>query len=258
MRLRTIPAGLLLALCLAAPASAQMPPIPDIDLPRLPNPDEVARFRMTITGGQSTSLSFTFAPPAGECVEVTTGTISETWNYARGKAVIVKFRRYGKNVFMDREGRRLGDLAFGTTGTVIRNAEGSFNRTGPRGCAFYAALNDSPECGKEFKVTRNMRFFYQGGVIKVEGTNQSPLPRNPAEACTTEHDVLTPEFPYTIPVKGRLSRQRIFGAKRGIKMELTGKSVPVLPTMPYTTIHESRGNASLEFTLTRLPDRRRG
>jgi hypothetical protein len=257
MRTRPALAILLLSLVLAAPAAAQAPQLPDIDLPNLPKPDDVARFRMTITGGQTTSLSFTFAPPAGACTEVTTGTISETWNYARGKAVIVKFRRYGKNVFMDREGRKLGDLAFGTTGTVIRNAEGSINRTGHPSCAFYKALYETPDCDKLFKVTRNMHFAYQRGVISVEGANQSSLPRNPAEACTYEHDVLSPEFPYTIPVKGRLPRQRIFGAKKGIKMELKGRSVPVLSTMPYTTIHDSRGNATLEFTLTRLPNKKR-
>ena len=253
MRTRSIPATVLLSLCFAAPASAQ---IPDIDLPKLPAPDDVARFRMTVTGGQHTSLSFRFEPPAGECVEVTTGTISETWNYARGRSVIVKFRRYGKNVFMDREGRRLGDLAFETVGTVVRNAEGSYNRTGPRGCAFYAALNDDPACGESFDVRRNMRFHYGQGVIKVVGAEQSPLPSNPAEACTTEHDVLTPEFPYAIPVKGRLPARRIFGARKGIKMELKGKSLAPLPLL-YTTINEWSGNASLEFTLTRLPAKKK-
>lgn len=253
MRLPTVLAAAVIfpLAALAAPAQAQLPP--DIPLPNLPKPDEVAKFQMTVSGLQTVSVDYKWEPPAGVCQVILAGSLTENWRYERGRRVEIVFRRYGNNVFVSRQGRRIGDLAFGTTGSLHRYATGSLNEIGPRpACRGYRALNDEPDCGKEFKVRRNLRLNYQAGVMTVESSEGGgSIPSNPASGCGNDTDVLSPEYPTFIKGKSKLTRARIFGSKKGIRLDLKGRAIqPLEPA--YVTVNGYSGQSVVELTLTRI------
>jgi hypothetical protein len=227
-------------------AAPQVPNVPDVDLPPLPKPDEKAHFALTVSGDQSASVKYTFEVPSPDCPLKSEGEVSEGWHFERGKAVVIEFRRYGKNVFISRRGREIGDLAFGTTGTLSRGSKGTVTD-----CRGTLPVGQSPVCDKDFNVHRDFRISYQGGVIAVEASFNKGIPRNPAEACGIDIDVLSPEFPTVIKTRAALPVKRVFGAKKGIKLKLKGSwPRPVPPA--YTRIDEYFGAAEVELTLTRL------
>lgn len=232
--------------------SLAAPQIPDTDveLPPLPKADEVAKFKMTVHGQQDVTVDYKFEVPSPECSIVQRAAVSEDWHYFRGKKVVIEFRRYGDNVFISREGRRIGDLSFGTTGELTREASGTVED-----CRGTFTINQSPDCDETFDVTRNLQLSYQGGVIAVEPLDRRSLPRNPAEQCGIDSDVLSPEYPSVIKSKAALSAKQVFGAKKGINLKLKGKAVQPFPPA-YTTINRYSGEAILELTLTRIPPKK--
>ncbi|HST69121.1 MAG TPA: hypothetical protein VLI94_05640 [Solirubrobacterales bacterium] len=232
-----------LASSLAAP---QVPDV-DVDLPPLPKADETAKFKMTVHGQQGVSVAFKFEVPSPDCTLVHKGEVTENWHYERGKKVVIEFRRYGDNVFISRQGRQIGDLAFGTTGYLVRTASGS-----TEDCRGTFILNQSPDCGKKFNASRDFRLSYQNDTIAVEAAvGKGGIPRNPAEQCGNDTDVLSPEYPTFIKAKAGLSAKRIFNAKKGIELKLRGRAIkPLAPA--YTTIDHYSGESILELTLTRI------
>jgi len=240
-------AALVLGLA-AAPARAGVP------LPHLPDPTAVAKYKLTVSGAQNVLVDYRFEPPASDCSSVTLGEVSEHWQYARGKAVVLVFERFGGKrgpVLVRRQGRRRGDLAFATQGKLTRAASGSYEEFGPHPpCRSRMELNVDPSCSQPFKVTRNLRVAYVSGKFTVEGA--SDLPRNPSK-CGNDTDVLTPEFPIFSPATGRLSAAAIFARKKGFKVTIKSKpQVGPLPVQPYTTITRYFFQNELEFTLTRI------
>lgn len=246
---------LLIALAvLACPAfaaqSVAAPQIPDTDveLPPLPKADEVAKFKMTVHGQQVVGVDFKFEVPSPNCTLVHRGKVSESWQYERGKKVVIEFRRYGSNVFISRQGRPINDLAFNTTGYVVREASGT-----TEDCRGTFTLNQSPDCGKKFDVNRNMRLSFQGATLSVEASGRGS--GNPAEQCGIDTDVLSPEFPTYIKAKTGLSAKRVFNSKKGVNLTLKGRAIAPFPP-PYTTINSYYGESVLELTLTRIPPKK--
>lgn len=233
---------------LASSLAAPRTPDVDVELPPLPKADETAKFKMTVHGQQGVSVKFKFEVASPNCTLVHRGEVVENWHYERGKNVVIEFRRYGDNVAISRQGRRIGDLAFGTTGYLVRTASGS-----TEDCRGTFPHTPSPDCGKKFDVKRDFRLSYQNDTIAVEAAvGRGGIPRNPAEQCGSETDVLSPEYPTFIKAKAGLSAKRVFGAKKGIELKLRGRAIrPLAPA--YTTIENYSGESILQLTLTRLP-----
>lgn len=224
--------------------AAPQVPDTDVELPPLPKADETVKFKMTVHGQQVVGINYTFAVPSPNCSLVSRADVSESWHYERGKKVVIEFRRYGSNVFISRQGRPINDLAFNTTGYLVREASGTVED-----CRGTFTINQSPDCGKKFDVNRNMRLSYQGGTLSVEASGRGS--GNPAEQCGIDSDVLSPEFPTYIKAKTGLSAKRVFTSKKGINLTLRGRAIAPLPPA-YTTINSYSGESILELTLTRI------
>lgn len=228
-------------------AAPSVPHVPDVDvpLPDLPKADETAKFKMTVHGQQDVGVNYTFEVASPDCSIVQRAEVNEDWHYFRGKKVVIEFRRYGDNVFISRQGRRIGDLSFGTVGELTREASGTVED-----CRGTFTINQSPDCGETFDVNRNFQLSYQNGIVAVEPRGRGSS--NPADQCGIDSDVLSPEYPSVIKSKAALPAKRVFGAKKGLNLKLRGKSVQPFPP-PYTTINHYSGESILELTLTRIP-----
>jgi len=244
-------ASTLLALAAVAPAAqAQKPPrIPSFDtpiLPNLPKPDDTVKYKFTLSGSQNISLGFRFDASSPNCRNEQSGEITENWDYKRGKGVVMVFKRYGKNVLLNRQGRKTGDAAFGTTGHLVRIADGSRNTcTGG-----YQKIFQDPTCNRNFNVPRDLRFAYQKGKLIVEASGRT-YP-NPTEPCTKEADVITHEYPTFLRATSAVTRRSLFGRKKGFKLKFKApKQVAPFPA-PYTTITRFSATNEFELTLTRI------
>jgi hypothetical protein len=155
------------------------------------------------------------------------------------------FRRYGKTILLNRQGRPPGDAAFETAGSLVRAAKGAYNT-----CQGSGPLYQDPTCNKTFDVKRDLRFAYQGNKLFVEGGGK--LPKNPTEPCTKEADVQPVEFPTFLKASQTIGPKRLFARKKGFKLKFHApKQIQPLPA-PHVTINRYETSNEFELTLTRV------
>ena len=100
----------------------------------------------------------THAPTA--CSVSSEGTLSEHWEYARGKSVVMEFNRLpGGTVLLKRAGRSLGDSSFAAPGSVTRDASGYFDYGVQPGCGGMFSLDNG----------REKRFLTRSRVLTPSG-----------------------------------------------------------------------------------------
>ena len=249
MRIATkVAAGAAIAVVtLASQAGAQTPP----GLPNLPK-GEVERFQMTIKGLQSNDFKFSWTPAGNACGWHAEGSLSEHWEYARGKAVAMEFTRLSpRAIFMHRVGRPPGDAAFAAPGHLTREATGFLDMGSAPGCGGIHSF-ESPDCGKRFSVQSNLRLLWGNGKLTLE--RGSKAPENPATDCGTPGGILNFEgisspYPLFHKQKTKLPARRIFGSSRGFKLDLKANFLAPLrdgSEWPGST-ETLRGNTQLTF-----------
>lgn len=244
---------------LASTAGAQPPAIPNLpNLPNLPSLD-VARFQMTIRGYQRSNFEFEWIP-GNPCGQHALGGLTELWQYARGKAVVMEFSKLGPGaILVRRVGRRPGDAAFAAPGSVTRHATGFFDRGPLVGCGGWASLV-GPKCDQEFPVQSDLRLSWAGGGRLTLERAGHRLRTNPAYDCGRAEAVLNfDELPMSYPNLFRqrtaLPARKIFGNSGGFRLELKDKFLPGVPaSLNWTTSSEKlKGETTLTFK--RLRDR---
>lgn len=216
----------------ALPAAAQTPPpmptLPDELDDLLPKAD-TARFKVTIEGSQQADLDFDYDAAEGvDCSLQGRGRLGETWEYARGKDVVIVFKKLGPGlVLMQRSGRAPGDTAFAATGGVDRTAGGYVETRTPVVCNSFA-LSGS-QCGAVFPVRSDLRLGWAAGKLSLESGSTSLTKVNPALACgqieVWNFDVFSFRYPALSTQKGALSMKRLFKSKRNLKVELTDRFI---------------------------------
>jgi hypothetical protein len=207
---------------LSAAASAQQPP--DINFGNLPN-SEVERFKLTLNASQGSTFNFSvdMANPGG-CPVHSEGRVTEDWKFARGRGVVLEFRRIKgtRTVFLQRRGHPPGDVSFATPGTVIRQASGHWNEMGPPPCRGFRDFSVA-DCDKKLPAKADMRFIWAAGKLTMEPTSKSILRKNPAAACGSgadNIDGLSWEYPYLSKQKGKLPARLVFGKRKHIVVNL--------------------------------------
>jgi hypothetical protein len=247
------------ALAPAGAAAAQTPPgIPDIgDL--LPKGD-VARFQVTVRGTQEAHEIFTWrAPNATACGLYAEGTLDEFWEYARGKGLVVEFRKVAGRVLLQRVGRQLGDVAFAAPGTVTRGATGFVQADSVNGGCVSVALG-GPDCDKVFPARSDLRLGWSKGRLTLKESGPAAGNENPAAKCgapvtsqdSPAYDQFSFPYPFLGPQRAPLPARRIFGSKRAMKLVLKHPFLgPVEGPQGYTTFTEKMSGSST-VTLKRL------
>ena len=245
---------------LVAPVAAQVPPAPpglpdDLD-DLLPDAD-TARFKVTLTGSQLARIDFTFnSAPAAPCALQAKGALNERWEYARGKSVVLIFRRIGPGaVLLQRAGRGLGDAAVGAPGTVTRNASGAARVTFPDGsCRSFPLAN--ADCGAAFPARANLSFSWAKGRLALVQSSTENQRVNPALGCGTtpigNFDELPTRFPFLLKQRARLKVNHLFESQRNIRLALESNFLePVDKPIGYTQLDELV-NGTTHVTLKRV------
>jgi hypothetical protein len=249
--MKTAPAAAALTVLLASVATAQSPP-PDI--PNLPVVKTV-KFKMTVHGAQHSFFSFSWTPPPSGCSIHAEGQLSEDWEFARGRGVVLEFSKLpGGLVLLKRQGRGLGDAAFAVTGGVVREANGFFDFGPEQGCGGQRSLVDPDSCGQEFEVNSDLRLVWKQGRLTMERATK--FPKNPADGCGTVNGALNIElFSYHFPLLSKqhvaFSKSQIFGRKRGFKLQLKDHFLEPLHEPIYESVEE-KTNGESTMTLKRL------
>jgi hypothetical protein len=219
--MKTAAAAAIAVVTLAPVAGAQSPP-PNIPLPNLPSA-EVARFKMTIHGSQTSYFEYKWNPGDG-CGRNSEATLVEHWNYARGKAVVMEFSRLGRGVVLiRRQGRPPGDAAFAAPGDLTRHATGFFDMGPLLGCGGWHSLV-GPDCDKRYKVQSEMHLWWFKGKLELEKSGHG-LFDNPARNCgnvdgVLNFDELPSPYPALYKQRTKLSARQLFGKARGFKLTL--------------------------------------
>jgi len=248
-----VAASATIALVILVPAAAAQAP-PDLpSIPTLPHTD-VERFKMTIHGSQYSFFSFAVTlSPSGDCRFHSEGQISEDWEFARGKAVVMEFTKLpGGLVMLRRVGRPPGDAAFAAPGGVKRQASGFYD-FGPDPCGGIRNFGDEPACNEEYKVNSDLRLLWLRGRLTLD-RGATRLVENPAEACgEAVGNIHLFTFPYPLVSKQRvnLSKRQIFGHKRGFRLVLKDRFLAPLREPIYEAVEEKLTGESV-ITLTRV------
>jgi hypothetical protein len=241
-------------LVLATAATAQSPPqLPDIpDIPGV----KTAKFKMTVHGMQHSFFAFSWTPAyGGGCSVHSEGQLSEDWEFARGRSVVLEFTKLpGGLVLMKRQGRGPGDAAFAATGGVVREANGFFDFGPEPGCGGQRSLVDPDACGQEFKVNSDLRLVWSKGRLTLERATKNP--KNPAEACGNVNGALNIElftyhFPFLDKQRADFSKKQIFGHKHGFKLKMKDRFLEPLHEPIYESVEEKTNGESV-LTLKRL------
>lgn len=240
------------------PAAAQpspSPPLPTLPDDLLPKGD-VERFKVTIAGSQQASLNFAFdAAPGVDCSLEGGGTLTESWQYRRGKGVVVAFRKLGPGVvLLQRTGRAPGDTALAAPGTVTRDATGSVQTRTPLTCNSFAL--HVPACGQQFPVRSDLNLGWSKGKLTLVPSSNSAQKLNPALACGMNEvwnfDVFSFRYANLNAQSGALPLRKVFKSKRNLKVELKDHFLqPADSPAGYTTLVEKLGGRST-VTLKRL------
>lgn len=210
---------------------------------------------MTIHGSQFTFFAFSWTLPSSVCTYHTEGQISEDWEFARGRGVVMEFSRLpGGVVLLRRAGRPSGDAAFAAPGGLKREANGFFD-LGPGGCGGIIQLRDEAACGVEFEVNSDLRLIWNRGRLTLERGGTRAV-ENPAEACGqvrqgSSFGLFT--WPYPILAKQRVefSKKQIFGRTRGFRLVLKDKFIAPLREPVYESVEETLKGETV-LTLKRL------
>jgi hypothetical protein len=249
------PAAVSLVLVGAAVAAATPQP-PPIHIPNLPN-QEVERFKVTLNGSQGSTFTFALDLPPGGCSVHSEGRLTEDWKFARGRGVIVEFRRIKgtHTVFLERKGHPPGDVSFATPGTVIRTASGFWDELGPAPCSGHHEFSVT-DCDRKIPAKADMRFIWAEGKLTMEPTSKSTQRKNPAAACGSGNDNidgLSWEYPFLAKQKGKLSAREVFGKRKHLVVPLSAGH-PYMPLRQGSFIVEKEqfgGDGRL--VLSRLP-----
>lgn len=217
--------GVILACLLCWPAGAQQTPgIPDIGQ-GLPQGD-VERFQVTVRGVQRGNFKYTWHPGLTGCSVSSEGNLSEHWEYARGRSVVIEFNRLpGGTVLLKRAGRSLGDSSFVAPGSVTRDANGFYDYGPEPGCGGMVSLVGG-DCGTVYPVQANFNLLWSKGRLSLR--NGSKLRKSPVKECGNVGGALAFEglaspYPHLSPQRGELSARRIFHSKRNLKVVVKDK-----------------------------------
>jgi hypothetical protein len=219
---KAAPAVALLVLTIAAAATAQPQP-PNVQIPDLPN-QEVERFKVTLNGSQGSTFNFSVDYPNPSCPIHSEGRVTEDWKFARGRGVVLEFRRIKgtHTVFLQRKGHPAGDVSFATPGTVIRTASGFWDEMGPAPCRGHHEFSVA-DCDTKLPAKADMFFIWTRGRLSMEPTSKSIQRKNPARECGSGNeniDGLTNEYPFLAKQKGKLSAKQVFGKRKHIVVPL--------------------------------------
>jgi len=232
---------------LVAPAAALIPPpppgLPD-DLDDLLPDADTARFKVTLNGSQLARIDFVFnSAPAAPCALQATGALNERWEYARGKSVVLIFRKLGPGVvLLQRAGRGLGDAAVAAPGTITRNASGAARVGFPDGSCRSTPLVTA-DCGVAFPKRANLSFSYAKGKLVLQQSSTENQRVNPALGCGNtpfgNFDELPIRFPFLFKQKARLKADDLFESKRNVRLLLQSNFLePVDKPAGYTKLVE--------------------
>lgn len=242
-------------LALATAATGQPQP-PNIDIPDLPK-QEVERFKVTLNGSQGSTFNFAVdVPNPGSCSIHSEGRVTEDWKFARGRGVVLEFRRIRgtRTVFLQRKGHPPGDVSFAAPGTVERTASGFWDEYGPAGCRGRHDFGVA-DCGKKLPAKADMFLFWGRGKVRMEVTSKTTQRKNPAAACGSgveNIDGLSWEYPHLPVQKGKLSAKQVFGKRKHLVVELDAGQ-PIMPLRQGTYIREDETfGGSSRLVLSRL------
>jgi hypothetical protein len=254
-----VAAPIVLALALAGAAAAQSPQQPpDIHIPDLPK-QEVERFKVTLNGSQGSTFNFAVDYPNESCPIHSEGRVTENWEFARGRGVVLEFRRIKgtRTVFLQRKGHPAGDVSFATPGTVIRTASGFWDEMGPAPCRGHHVFGVA-DCDTKHPAKADMFFIWtRRGKLTMEPTSKSIQRKSPAAACgggVDYIDGLTNEYPFLSKQKGTLTAKQVFGKRKHIVVPL--KAAPLIePVREGMWIREDEVfGGSSRLVLSRLKD----
>jgi hypothetical protein len=243
-------------LLLGATVATAQPQPPDI--PNIPGA-QTERFRMTINGGQHSYFAFSFTlAPNHDCQLHAEGQISEHWEFARGRGVVLQFQKLpGGLVLMHRADRPLGDAAFAAPGTVRREVNGFYDLGSAPGCGGQHNFADEPTCFEDFNVNSDLRLQYAPRRARLSLDRGSTRQvENPAEKCGTAVGGAIDLFTWPYPLLSKqwigLTKKQIFGRKRAFKLELKDHFIAPLREPIYETVEEKLNGESV-VRLRRLP-----
>jgi hypothetical protein len=163
------------ATAVSAQSVAGGPSIPSI------KPDDLARFKVTVSGRQASGTDFTRIPEADGCTLQIEGSLGEEWLYERDPGVTMEFQKFGHTILLQRAHRAIGDAAFATKGSILRTASGFLNVKNGLSCISYP-LPD-PICGKFVKAPLDIALTWSGGKLGIRSSSKADQQTNPAEKC---------------------------------------------------------------------------
>jgi hypothetical protein len=248
----TAAAALTVLLVTVATAQPQPPNIPNIP------GTQTERFRMTINGGQHSYFAFSFTlNPDHQCRFHAEAQISEHWEFARGRGVVIEFQKLpGGLVLMHRADRPLGDTAFAAPGTLVREVNGFYD-LGPPPCGGTHNFAEEPTCFEEFRVNSDLRLQYTPRRARLSlDRGATRQVENPAEKCGTAIGGAIDLFTWPYPLLSKqwigLTKKQIFGRQRALKLELKDHFIAPLREPVYETVEEKLNGESV-VRLKRLP-----
>lgn len=244
-------AAAVLAVLLASVATAQTQPPNIPNIPDIPTVKTV-RFKMTIHGTQSSFFAFSFTlQPGNPCRIHAEGQISEDWEFARGRGVVLEFSKLpGGLVLMKRQGRGLGDAAFAAPGGLKREANGFADAGDCGGAQNFAS---EPSCGAEYEVNSDLRLLWSKGRLTLDRGSTRQV-ENPAAACGETGgaiDLFTWPYPLLSKQRADFSKKQIFGHARGFRLVLKDHFIAPLREPVYESVEEKLTGKST-VTLKRL------
>lgn len=208
---------------------------------------------MTIHGSQFTFFAFSWTLPSSVCTYHAEGQISEDWEFARGRSVVMEFSKLpGGVVLLRRAGRPPGDAAFAAPGGLKPEANGFYD-LGPDPCGGIIQFRDEAACGTEFEVNSDLRLLWSRGRLTLERGGPRAV-ENPAEACGQTGgaiDLFTNPYPLLAKQRVEFSKKQIFGRKRGFRLVLKDKFLAPLREPVYESVEEKLTGQTV-LTLKRL------
>jgi hypothetical protein len=225
-------------------ALASRPPIPTIPpgvpLPNLGRPDDTARFNVIVEGFQKSTLTVDgnrFSGRIPGCDFKFEYTITESWNFFRGRGTTFVFERYGPLILFKRlrGGAASNDTSFVIRGGITKKATGGFSETGAPPCRGSRPVSQE-SCGSHNGIASPVALTWNNRHLRLERSPSASRYKNPAEKCgNSPFGSVGSTFPYpllenvtldetirirpgrvTFPPLRRLSRDMIFGGRRVI------------------------------------------
>lgn len=157
----------LVALSASSPGVASEPLAgPSVDVPTVPKPPKIpgakkVRFRLTVSGTQRAIRSDRRSMVSDSCQIDSNAETEDVWTFERKSGVLLEFLLIKKRLILNRRvGRRAGDTAFETSGTVVRTTIGTgLTFSGPPPCGGSYPLS-TDTCNVILPVKRDLRLAY--------------------------------------------------------------------------------------------------